>query len=105
MLHMGRCARVFVVSIATLLMEGSATANLASAEPDSAGTDASLPKVAPGDWPWWRGPTLDGKSQDGQVVTTWSRAEHVLWKTKVPGRGHSSPIACAERIFLTTADE
>jgi outer membrane protein assembly factor BamB len=102
---MGRLSRVFVVSIATLLMEGIAIANLASAEPDSGGTDAGLPKVAPGDWPWWRGPTLDGKSQDRQVVTTWGRAEHVLWKTKVPGRGHSSPIVCGDRIFLTTADE
>jgi outer membrane protein assembly factor BamB len=102
---MGRCSRVFVVSIATLLMEWVSVANLASGEPDSGGTDATVPKVAPGDWPWWRGPALDGKSRDGRVVTAWSRAKHVLWKTKVPGRGHSSPIVCGERIFLTTADE
>src|SRR5262249_20026305 len=31
--------------------------------------------------------------------------DNVVWKTKVPGRGHSSPIICGEYVFLTTADE
>lgn len=102
---MGRCVHVFVGLIATLFMGWLTIADWASAEQDLGGTKANLLKVAVGDWPWWRGPTLDGKSRDGRAVTTWNQTENVLWKTKVPGRGHSSPIVCGERIFLTTADE
>jgi hypothetical protein len=102
---MGRRSGVFVISIAALLTEGSAIPDVASAQPAAERTIASSPQVAEGDWPWWRGPTLDGKSQDEQVVTKWGRAENVLWEAKVPGRGHSSPIVCGERVFLTTADE
>lgn len=64
-----------------------------------------LPQAADGDWPWWRGPNRDGISADRKVVTRWSPTENVVWATKVPGRGLSSPIVCGKRIFLTTADE
>jgi outer membrane protein assembly factor BamB len=64
-----------------------------------------LPAVAAGDWPWWRGPTLDGSSPERQLATTWSATSHISWKTPVPGRGHSSPILYGKRVFLTTADE
>ena len=33
---------------------------------------------------------------------TWSDTENVLWKTPVPGIGHSSPIVWGNQIFLTT---
>jgi outer membrane protein assembly factor BamB len=66
---------------------------------------ASSPQAAAADWPWWRGPAHNGKSRDLQVVTTWGPRDNVVWKTKVPGRGHSSPIICGEHVFLTTADE
>src|SRR5260221_386700 len=60
-----------------------------------------VPQAAEGDWPWWRGPTRDGKSADRTAVTKWSPTENVVWVTKVPGRGHSSPIVCGKRVFLT----
>ena len=62
-------------------------------------------KIAEDDWPWWRGPFSDGRSRDRQVVTRWTATENVVWKTQVPGRGHSSPIVVSDRVFLTTADE
>jgi len=58
------------------------------------------------DWPWWRGPFRNGIAAENQdVPTSWSDSENVIWKTEVPGRGHSSPIVVRDRIFLTTADE
>src|SRR5205085_2517785 len=30
---------------------------------------------------------------------------NVVWKTEVPGKGHSSPIVYGNRVFLTTAEE
>ncbi len=57
------------------------------------------------DWPW-RGPNGNGVAVDGQnVPTMWSENANVRWVTDVPGRGHSSPIVSAGRVFLTTADE
>ena len=58
------------------------------------------------DWPWWRGPTRDGiAAADQQPPLHWSETENVIWKTKVPGRGHASPTLVGKRIFLATADE
>jgi hypothetical protein len=58
------------------------------------------------DWPWWRGPNSSGVAADGQSPPTrWSADENVVWKTAVPGRGHSSPIVIGESVLLTTADE
>ena len=59
----------------------------------------------PNDWPWWRGPGRDGKSRDRQAPVSWSETKNVVWKTPVPGRGHSSPCVWGDRLFLATADE
>jgi outer membrane protein assembly factor BamB len=58
------------------------------------------------DWATWRGPNLNGVAAAGQSPpVTWSESENVIWKTLVPGRGHSSPTIIGDQIFLTTADE
>ena len=46
-----------------------------------------------------------GVSVDRETVTKWSPKENVVWVATVPGHGHSSPIVCGKRVFLTTADE
>ena len=59
-----------------------------------------------GDWPAWRGPNLNGVADaDQQPPVEWSARKNVVWKTPVPGRGHSSPTIVGNRIFLATADE
>ena len=54
-------------------------------------------------WPRWRGPSGQGLAADSGYVDTWSDKENVLWHTRVPGRGHSSPIIWGDYIFVTTA--
>lgn len=61
--------------------------------------------VGEGDWAWWRGAHLDAVSPSTSTPTKWDDSQHVIWKADVPGRGHSSPIVCADKIFLATADE
>jgi outer membrane protein assembly factor BamB len=59
-------------------------------------------------WPAWRGPAGDNHAAGGnQVPLKWDleSGQNVVWKTKVPGRGHSSPVITDEAIFLTTADQ
>jgi outer membrane protein assembly factor BamB/rhodanese-related sulfurtransferase len=53
-------------------------------------------------WPVWRGPSGQGLAT-GTFPDSWSSTENVVWKKPVPGRGNSSPIIWADRIFLTTA--
>ncbi len=54
-------------------------------------------------WSQWRGPSRQGIVTESGFPDRWSDEENVLWRTEVPGRGHSSPIVWGDRIFLTTA--
>jgi hypothetical protein len=54
-------------------------------------------------WPGFRGPRSDGTSLETSVPTKWSGSDNVVWKTPIPGGGHSSPIVWEDRMFLTTA--
>jgi outer membrane protein assembly factor BamB len=56
-------------------------------------------------WPRWRGPSGQGYAASGGYPDTWSATQNVAWRTAVPGRGNSSPIVWADRIFLTTAHD
>jgi len=56
------------------------------------------------DWSMWRGARGDGISQETQVPTEWTGDKNIAWKTPVPGRGLSSPIALEGSIYVTTAD-
>jgi hypothetical protein len=68
--------------------------------------DADELAAAPGDWPWWRGPTRDGVAEAKQAPPlTWGEKENVLWHADLPGRGHGSPAVVGDRVFLATADE
>ena len=53
-------------------------------------------------WPQWRGPQAAGISEAKNLPTEWSADKNILWKTIIPGRGHSSPVVWGNRIFLTT---
>jgi hypothetical protein len=54
-------------------------------------------------WPCWRGPRLDGTSRERNVPVHWNAASNIVWKTRLPGVGHASPIAWGDRIFTVTA--
>jgi outer membrane protein assembly factor BamB len=52
-------------------------------------------------WTCWRGPRGDGTSIEQNVPTNWDPAG-ALWKTKLPGKGHASPIVWGNRVFTIT---
>ncbi|MEZ5384690.1 MAG: PQQ-binding-like beta-propeller repeat protein [Prosthecobacter sp.] len=52
-------------------------------------------------WPQWRGPRLDGTSQDSGFPI--SAEDSVTWKTELPGSGHASPIVWNDRLFTVAA--
>jgi outer membrane protein assembly factor BamB len=65
---------------------------------------ASEPRVT-AQWPQFRGPFGQGVSAEKGLPDDWSPSRNVLWKTAIPGRGHSSPVVWGDRLFLTTAIE
>jgi outer membrane protein assembly factor BamB len=65
-------------------------------------SSVSLQAAAQDNWPQFRGPGARGISTSPNLPDRWSATENVAWKTDVPGRGWSSPIAWGDRIFLTT---
>ena len=56
-------------------------------------------------WPSFRGQNGSGLGDGNALPTTWDteKSINILWKTPIPGLGHSSPIIWDDRIFVTTA--
>jgi outer membrane protein assembly factor BamB len=58
-------------------------------------------------WTSFRGPGANGHAAHANPPLNWSAKEgrNILWKTKVPKHGMSSPVIWEKRLFLTGADE
>ena len=54
------------------------------------------------DWTRFRGPNGTGIADDKNIPAKWS-ADNILFKTEIPGKGHSSPIVSKGKIFLQSA--
>lgn len=80
---------------------------VATASAQTAPKLTDFPKLsAATDWPWWRGPQRNGHAApEASPPTAWSETQSVVWKSPVPGRGHSSPTVVGNQVYLTTADE
>jgi len=55
-------------------------------------------------WPAYRGPSDDGHSTARNVPVSWSETENVAWRTKIPGRGWSSPVVMDGTVWITTSE-
>ena len=56
-------------------------------------------------WPQWRGPHLNGVSDEKNLPVRWSTEENITWKLSLPAWSGSTPIIWGERIFLNVAME
>src|SRR3954452_1688044 len=56
------------------------------------------------EWPQFRGPSAGGGAT-GSPPIEWNgeSGTNILWKTEIPGLGHSSPIVWGDRLFITSA--
>ena len=61
--------------------------------------------VADGNWPSFRGPLARGVADGQRLPDTWNgeSGASVIWKTEIPGLGHSSPIVWDGAVFVTSA--
>jgi outer membrane protein assembly factor BamB len=56
------------------------------------------------EWTRFRGPDGTGIGRGGSIPASFTEADY-LWKVKLPGPGHSSPVLWGDRIFLTCAHD
>jgi len=54
------------------------------------------------DWTRFRGPDGQAVSNEKDLPLTWSTKENIVWRTKMPGPGTSSPVTLGNRIYLTS---
>ena len=54
-------------------------------------------------WPRFRGPNGTGTAADKDIPLHWSEKDGILWRSEIPGVGHSSPVVWNNRIFLQSA--
>ena len=65
-----------------------------------------LTSAAPAqNWPQFRGPAATGVVEGSVAAVKWDAAktENTLWKTAIPGLGHSSPVVWGNKVFVSTA--
>lgn len=56
-------------------------------------------------WPQWRGPLLNGVSNEKNVPLRWGAEENITWKVPMPEWSGSTPIIWDETIFLNVAEK
>src|SRR6185295_14471192 len=54
-------------------------------------------------WTEFRGPSGTGHSDSVGLPSVWAEAKNVAWKTRIHGRGWSSPVVLGKQVWLTTA--
>jgi outer membrane protein assembly factor BamB len=54
-------------------------------------------------WPDWRGPTCDGRSDATGLPLKWSETENIVWKTPIHDLGYSTPVVWGDQVWITTA--
>jgi outer membrane protein assembly factor BamB len=58
-------------------------------------------------WPFFRGPLMNGVALSATPPTTWDVAsgKNIKWKQPLSFKGSSSPVVWGTRLFLTTGDK
>jgi outer membrane protein assembly factor BamB len=54
-------------------------------------------------WPQFRGPRGEGRSDAAGLPIRWSETENIVWKTPIHDKGWSSPVVWGDQVWLTTA--
>ena len=66
---------------------------------------AGSPGTGGAHWPQFRGRDARGVADGAKLPDSWdaSSGRNVLWKTRIPGLAHSSPVVWGDQVFVTTA--
>ena len=53
-------------------------------------------------WLQWRGPDQQGVASEGNYPTKWDPNTNIVWETKLPGRGGSTPVVAGATAYVTS---
>ncbi len=56
------------------------------------------------DWPHWRGPFLNGSTDEKNLPSKFSQTENIAWAVNLPGPGSATPIVSKGRVFVSSSD-
>ncbi|GAB4142584.1 MAG: hypothetical protein Tsb009_12990 [Planctomycetaceae bacterium] len=80
-------------------------ARIQSFAADEYATQSGAFIAAPMDWPFWRGPEMNGISREKNIVSKWSqRGQNLLWFNK-EAAGRSTPIVMNGKLYLLVRDQ
>jgi len=65
----------------------------------------SIATASAENWPQWRGPLLNGVSNEKNLPVRWGVEENITWKLALPAWSGSTPIIWGDTIFLNVADK
>jgi outer membrane protein assembly factor BamB len=55
-----------------------------------------------GDWPHWRGPFLNGSSEEKNLPSSWGESENVVWVSDLPGPSGATPVISKGKVFVSS---
>jgi outer membrane protein assembly factor BamB len=58
-----------------------------------------------GDWPHWRGPFLNGSSDEKNLPATWSTSQNVAWRAALPGHSSATPVIAGGKVFVSSTEK
>lgn len=62
-------------------------------------------QVLAGDWPHWRGPFLNGTSDEKGLPETWSTTQNVAWSAPLPGHSSATPVIAGGKVFVSSTEK
>ena len=71
---------------------------------------STLSAQQPTNWASFRGNSAKGTANDFQLPTSWNadsqigENQRILWETRVPGLGHSSPVIFGDKLFFADSN-
>lgn len=54
------------------------------------------------DWPQWRGPFVNGSTDERDLPVSWSKTENVAWVSPLPGPSGATPVIANGRVFVSS---
>jgi outer membrane protein assembly factor BamB len=86
----------------TSILLPALTLALNAAEPLSAKSPGDV--LLSQEWSRFRGPNGAGACEADGIPATWGEKDY-LWKVKLPGTGHSSPVVWDKRVYVTSSND
>ena len=62
------------------------------------------PRATAENWPQWRGPRLNGTSEESGLPAKWDAKTNIAWRLPLPGPAGATPVVWGDHIFLTSVD-